>query len=597
MKKRYHTIVIGTGCAGYNTADRLFDLGVTDIAIVTEGRFMGTSRNTGSDKQTYYKLSLCGGDGDSVREMADTLYQGGGVMGEHALTEAAYSARCFYRLVELGVPFPTNEYGEYAGYKTDHDPRSRATSCGPLTSKYMTEALERSVLKKGIEIIDHQRVIKILTENGAVTGIACVSAVTGECTVIGCQNVILCTGGPAGIYKNTVYPESQHGATGLAIDAGASLSNMEEWQYGIASTAFRWNLSGTYQQVLPRYISVDQNGIEREFLYEALGEASLGLIFLKGYQWPFDTRKTDGSSRVDLLVAEEIKKGNRVCLDFTRNPRGLENGFSALPEEAYAYLERSGALFGTPIERLAKMNAGAIELYASHGIDLYTERLAIAVCAQHANGGVAVDENWQSDVDGLYAAGEAAGTFGVYRPGGSALNSTQVGSLRAAEHIARCGDRPTKTPDYTLPAIRFGESNLGALREEYQCAMSRVADFDRSTDGMKKLLDKVSSLCDNFFTEASIRDVSETAALFTLYDMVLTQRSVLSAMIASAEAIGTHGSALVDRLPDQSGGAQRKTRTVTKNGVSHMEDVSQMPTPELWFETLLERQRRKSANV
>ena len=138
MKQKYHTLVIGTGCAGYNAADRLCDFGVRDIAILTEGRYMGTSRNTGSDKQTYYKLSLCGSDGDSVREMADTLYAGGGVMGEHALCEAAYSARCFLRLVELGVPFPTNEYGEYAGYKTDHDPRTRATSCGPLTSKYMT---------------------------------------------------------------------------------------------------------------------------------------------------------------------------------------------------------------------------------------------------------------------------------------------------------------------------------------------------------------------------------------------------------------------------------------------------------------------------
>jgi hypothetical protein len=53
-----------------------------------------------------------------------------------------------------------------------------------------------------------------------------------------------------------------------------------------------------------------------------------------------------------------------VYLDFTRNPKGLENGFNALPEEAYTYLERSGALFGTPIERLEKMNIGAIELYA-----------------------------------------------------------------------------------------------------------------------------------------------------------------------------------------------------------------------------------------
>ena len=94
MKKHYHTLIIGTGCAGFNAADKLFDLGVTDIAILTEGRYMGTSRNTGSDKQTYYKLSLCGSDGDSVREMADTLYAGGGVMGEHALCEAAYSPRC-----------------------------------------------------------------------------------------------------------------------------------------------------------------------------------------------------------------------------------------------------------------------------------------------------------------------------------------------------------------------------------------------------------------------------------------------------------------------------------------------------------------------
>ena len=83
------------------------------------------------------------------------------------------------------------------------------------------------------------------------------------------------------------------------------------------------------------------------------------------------------------------------------------------------------------------MNAGAIELYADHGINLCSQYLEIAVCAQHCNGGVAVDEHWQSDVKGLYVAGEAAGTFGVYRPGGSALNSTQVGSLRAAEHISK----------------------------------------------------------------------------------------------------------------------------------------------------------------
>ena len=589
MKKRYHTLIIGTGCAGYNAADRLYDLGIRDIAIVTEGKFMGTSRNTGSDKQTYYKLSLSGKDGDSVREMADTLYSGGGVMGEHALCEAAYSTRCFMRLVELGVPFPTNEFGEYAGYKTDHDPRTRATSCGPLTSKYMTEALERSVTAKCIEIIDHQRVIKILTDNNAVTGIVCANTASGDISVIACQNVILCTGGPAGIYKNTVYPESQHGATGLAIEAGAALSNMEEWQYGIASTKFRWNLSGTYQQVLPRYISIDNNGKEREFLYDELGDKSLSLIFLKGYQWPFDTKKIAGSSKIDLLVAEEIKKGNKVYLDFSQNPKGLECGFDALSEEAYSYLKNSNALLNTPIKRLKKMNIAAIKLYADYGIDLFNEYLEIAVSAQHCNGGVAVDEHWQSDIRGLYAAGEAAGTFGAYRPGGSALNSTQVGSLRAAEHIAKQKNAMSSDPVYTPHTLRYGNSSIEGLRNELQSEMSRVADFDRNTDGMKSLFDKVNKLSDEFFETVEIDTPSQTAELYKLYDQVLTQRAVLSAMLCSAKEIGTHGSALVDRIPSRYADTPRETRTLTKGARSKQAPISPIPNPELWFETLLAR--------
>lgn len=594
MKHVYHTLIIGSGCAGYNAADRLYTLGVRDIAIVTEGREMGTSRNTGSDKQTYYKLSLCGGEGDSVRELAQTLYAGGGVMGEHALCEAAYSTRCFMHLVELGVPFPANEFGEYAGYKTDHDPRTRATSCGPLTSRYMTEALERAVADKGIAVLDGQRAVRILTEDGRVSGLLCVDMATGAYTTLGAQSIILATGGPAGIYRDTVYPESQHGATGLAIEAGATLSNMDQWQYGLASITPRWNVSGTYQQVLPRYVAIGEDGVEHEFLYEALGEASLGAIFLKGYQWPFDVRKAEGSSRVDLLVAAQTRAGRRVYLDFTRNPRGLENGFSVLPDEAYTYLSRSGALFGTPIERLLHMNRGAVELYESHGIDLRGQYLPVAVCAQHCNGGVAVDGDWQSDIAGLYAAGEAAGTFGVYRPGGSALNATQVGSLRAAEHIARQAARQVRVPHVTPPAIRRGVSNLAALREELCGQMSAVAAFDRSSAGMRALLARVEEVYESFWDTVCIEDETQTAQAWMLYDMVLTQRAVLSAMLCAAEHIGSHGAAMVDGAPAREAGV-RTTRTLTCGAHSALGEVSPLPEPELWFETLLARQRAKKS--
>ena len=105
------TVVVGSGCAGFNAADTLFDLGRRDIALLTEGVNMGTSRNTGSDKQTYYKLSLCADAQDSVYQLAENLFAGGSVNGDTALVEAAGSVRSFMKLVNLGVPFPTNRYG------------------------------------------------------------------------------------------------------------------------------------------------------------------------------------------------------------------------------------------------------------------------------------------------------------------------------------------------------------------------------------------------------------------------------------------------------------------------------------------------------
>jgi succinate dehydrogenase/fumarate reductase flavoprotein subunit len=148
-----NTVIVGSGAAGLNAADSLYSLGQRDIGIVTEGLGMGTSANTGSDKQTYYKLTLAGGEQDSVLGMAETLFSGGAMHGDIALVEAALSARCFFKLVEAGVPFPHDGFGQYAGYKTDHDPRQRATSAGPLTSQYMVSALAKKVKEKGISVL------------------------------------------------------------------------------------------------------------------------------------------------------------------------------------------------------------------------------------------------------------------------------------------------------------------------------------------------------------------------------------------------------------------------------------------------------------
>ena len=82
------------------------------------------------------------------------------------------------------------------------------------------------------------------------------------------------------------------------------------------------------------------------------------------------------------------------------------------------------------------MNPLSIELYKRYKKDITREPLDFAVNNQHMNGGVAVDVWGRSSLAGCYAIGEAAGTHGVTRPGGAALNAGQVFGLRAAQHIA-----------------------------------------------------------------------------------------------------------------------------------------------------------------
>lgn len=627
-------LVIGTGCAGYNAADWLYDLGRTDVAIVTEGIKMGTSRNTGSDKQTYYKLSLASDEADSVQEMAQTLFSGGSVNGDTALAEAAGSVRSFMKLVNLGVPFPCSEYGEYVGYKTDHDPRQRATSAGPLTSRFMTEALERSVQKKGIRIFNQMQAVRLLVEDGKVFGLLALDLTrpgADSLTLFACSHIILATGGPAGVYDASVYPCGHVGMTGMALEAGAKLVNLQEWQYGLASIDFRWNVSGTYQQVLPRYISVDADGVEREFLldYFDTPAQALDAVFLKGYQWPFDVRKVQGSSIIDLIVHHEtIDLGRQVYMDFRTDPTGLD--FSALSEETFRYLKNSGALMPTPIARLAHMNPDAIELYRAHGIDLTTEPLRVAVCAQHNNGGIAVDTNWQTNIQGLYAAGECAGTFGVYRPGGSALNACQVGSMRAAEHIA-CTTKPAlfapKQLEEQVERVLTGwladvleslnhcdvHSTSYTMRRETQKRMSAQAAHIRQPKALQALCDALDAQLRHFFRDYRLVSPGGFAQMLRTRDVLLTQRAVVSSMTLCAQQWGSRGSGLVldsagvacdglrdyrYRPPQEVGMDQQVVTEWNSDGISSsFAPVRPIPVRDSWFENVWREYRTRTAGL
>lgn len=635
-----NTVIVGSGAAGLNAAGRLFDYGQKDIAVVTEGLNKGTSRNAGSDKQTYYKLTMAGNVSDSVYEMAETLFTGGSMHGDIALVEAALSSQCFYRLVDAGVPFPHNRYGEYIGYKTDHDPKQRATSAGPLTSRFMTEKLQEQIEHKGIRIFDRHQVIGILTDREKKKTIGLIALNLNEIghperryTLFNCTNIVYATGGPAGMYGASVYPKSQTGTSGIAFEAGVKGKNLTESQFGIASVKFRWNLSGTYQQVLPRYVSTDRDGnCECEFIGEYFDSpaALLDAVFLKGYQWPFDARKvsdTTKSSLIDILVYYETAiKGRRVFLDYTRNPSSLLNkgepDFSLTGQESRRYLEKSGALFGLPVDRLIHMNRPAYELFKGHGIDLKKEYLEIAVCAQHNNGGLYGNIWWESNLKHFFPVGEVNGSHGVYRPGGSALNSGQVGSKRAAQFIShRYRGKPLSIEEFldssslqTEKKIIMGEQFIDSIgekgtfksiRKAIGARMNECGAIIRSLPKALEGIKETGAMLDNITENTQLSSIHELPEAFRNYDLLLAQYVYLNAIASYIEVHGkSRGSYLVhdpegllpaENLPEDfrflpDHGELSGTIQVLswEDGACAIdwEDVRPVPEDECWFENV-----------
>ena len=605
MKKRHvNTLVIGSGAAGLCAALRLYREGVKDILVITEGVKMGTSINTGSDKQTYYKLGMYGTEPDSPADLAKSYMAGGAVHGDIALVEAALSARGFLHLCDLGVPFPHDELGQYIGYKTDHDPRRRATSCGPYTSKEMCLALLRALQETSVEIAEKRIAASLLKVDGRAAGAVVYNGEENTFETVTAENTVFAVGGPGGLYATSVYPPCHTGAIGLAMRMGAKCRNLPESQFGLASIKFRWNVSGTYMQVLPRFVSTAADGSdEKEFLREKFTDGELNSrVFLKGYQWPFDVKKfPDGSSAVDVAVFEETSKGRRVFLDFRSNPANLD--FQAISAEAREYLERSNACMGTPIERLRKMNPGAISLYADHGIDIENEMLEIAVCAQHNNGGLAGNIWYESEnIPHLFPVGEVNGSHGVTRPGGSALNAGQAGAFRAAKFIAGACQESTldcaKAEEQAeselirlqklISGTRDARADLQNIRER----MSRCAAFQRRISEIEtELLAAKELLC-----AIEKEGFSNTSAVLALTTAQLAFSSVvyLSAIRHQILAgVGSRGSAAVF---DQNGNTMAENEEFRSkilytfwNGedVEHgFEECRPLPTPDGWFENV-----------
>ncbi|MDR2789232.1 MAG: FAD-binding protein [Candidatus Accumulibacter sp.] len=555
-------VVVGSGAAGLRAAVELKRRSV-DVVVATQALFWGTSVCSGSDKQTLHTASTSA-SGDSFTELAKALGAGGAMDADTAYVEAVGSVEGVMALKYLGLPLPVDCYGGILRYKTDHDEAGRASSCGPRTSRLMVKVLADEASRLGVPFVNRCTGLKLIRRDGKQGAAAGMLAIKADArgdgnpfglAVFRCPAIVLATGGPGELYRDSVYPVNCFGSLGMALDAGIELTNLTESQFGIGTRReeFPWNLSGTYVQAMPYIYSVDSSGKEWNFLadyYRTTAELASN-VFRKGYQWPFHASRTLDfkSSLVDIAVYRESQAGRTVYMDFHRNPGRVPGdapfSLDRLDPDVVSYLKNNDAFLSQPIERLRKMNPLAIELYKRYEVDLNAVPLPFNINNQHMNGGIAVDIWAQSSLPGCYAVGEAAGTHGVTRPGGAALNAGQVFGIRCAEHIrANAGKNGAALRDGVFAGaiadcvgeIRRNLKNPDALsmkdvRSEIQARMSDKAGFICRDEEIGVALREAAAL-NAALNERGIRieNPAQIAKAMLWKQMALISEAVLSAL-------------------------------------------------------------------
>jgi succinate dehydrogenase/fumarate reductase flavoprotein subunit len=594
--QRSEALVLGSGAAGLRAAVEMKRRNV-DVVIASQSAFGGTSACSGSDKQTLHTANSAG-RGDDFRALADALAAGGAMDEDTAYAEAVGSVRALASLQFMGLPLPQDRLGGVLRYQTDHDEVGRATSCGPRTSRLMVQVLTREAIHLGIPIFNHTTGVRLLVASGEKRRVIGVLAMapkrrTAEnpygLTAFLSDSVVIATGGPGELYRDSVYPRHCFGSLGLALEAGIEAVNLTESQFGIGTPRdnFPWNLSGTYVQCVPYIFSRDAQGNEHNFLadYYRTTQELASNIFRKGYQWPFHaTRMLEfGSSLLDVAVFRESQAGRKVFMDFNRNPLPVpgdtEFNLDRLDDDVRTYLAKSGALLAEPIDRLRKMNPLSIELYKRYKYDITRDPLEFAINNQHMNGGLAVDTWGTTNLEGCFAVGESAGTHGVTRPGGAALNAGQVFGTRCAEHVAV---RRKPLAKVGTEKVLIEEAVANALRSLQANSTLKTAAIQKAVQD--RMSDHAAILC-------NVADVGAAAEAARGLNETIRQEGIafdganeaLRALQWRQSAIASEAILTALAFYLEHGGGSRGARTVCSSGGDRVPQARTGPLEDLRF--------------
>ncbi len=385
---QYDYIVVGSGIGGLYTALLAKEQG--SVLVVTKGSI--------DDCNTKYAqggiAAAISKDDSPELHSEDTVNAGGGLSDEETVRILVNEAPArIADLVDYRVPFDTLD-GEIAlTMEAAHSVPRVLHAGGDATGEYIEVTLSQQVRSSRIRVLEDFLATEILVERGRVTGIRALDCRTGSIEEFACRFLVLATGGAGQLFK---YNTNSDVATGdgiaLAFNAGAEIVDMEFFQFH--PTALR------VPGVLPFLISEAVRG-EGGVLRNVEGHR-----FMSDYNSRGDLAARDIVAR-SILYEMEKTRVDRVYLDITHLP-------------PHTITTRFPHIYRFCLD---------------HGLDITRDRVPVAPAAHYMIGGIRTNSWGETNIVGLFAAGEAActGVHGANRLASNSLLEAIVFSRRIVE--------------------------------------------------------------------------------------------------------------------------------------------------------------------
>lgn len=427
-------------------------------------------------------------------------------------------------LEKFGSIFDRNEDGTISQRPFGGQSFNRTCYSGDRTGHEIMAGLMEYIGKKdNIKIMEDTTAIKLIVKNNTCYGALFINNITGEIFPIYAKSTVLATGGAGQLYPITSNPIQKVGdGFALAYNEGTILEDMEMVQFhptGMVGTG-----------ILVTEAVRGEGGI----LYNKYKER-----FMKNY----DPERMELSTRdvVAKAIFNEIQEG-----------RGIDGG---------VYLDVSHLNDKLIEEKLETMFRQFMDI----GVDIRKEPMIIAPTAHHTMGGIKINENCETNINGLFACGEVAGGIhGANRLGGNALADTQVfGAIagKSANNYAENGSKNTnlnKINDYTKELINNIKNEINDLKNKdntnnntndmenvynlinsLKNTMWNFVSIVRTEEGLNKALEEINDL-KNKLNNIKLNGTVEILRYFDLKNMIVVSELIIKSALKRKESRGAH---------------------------------------------------------